>query len=63
MSLINPESSPEERPIKAIGLKKLQAICVTGHLANDWVPGAIWILAPAIGLALDLKPPKSDFYS
>ncbi|MBT7967535.1 MAG: MFS transporter [Proteobacteria bacterium] len=56
MSLINPQSSPEERPIKAIGLKKLQAICVTGHLANDWVPGAIWILAPAIGLALNLKP-------
>lgn len=27
-----------------------------GHLANDWPPSAIWILAPAIALALDLSP-------
>lgn len=39
-----------------LGLKSLQAICVTGHLSNDWLPGAVWILAPAIGLAMDLKP-------
>lgn len=27
-----------------------------GHLANDWPPRAIWILAPAIALSLDLSP-------
>ena len=27
-----------------------------GHLANDWPPCAIWILAPAIALSLDLSP-------
>ena len=27
-----------------------------GHLSNDWLPAAIWLLAPAIGLAFDLKP-------
>jgi len=27
-----------------------------GHLANDWPPSAIWILAPAIALALNLSP-------
>lgn len=27
-----------------------------GHLANDWPPSAIWILAPAIALSLDLSP-------
>lgn len=27
-----------------------------GHMANDWVPGAIWLLAPAIGLAMRLSP-------
>ena len=25
-------------------------------MANDWCPGALWLLAPAIGLALDLQP-------
>jgi len=27
-----------------------------GHLANDWAPSAIWLLAPAIALAMDLDP-------
>ena len=27
-----------------------------GHLANDWAPSAIWLLAPAIALAMDLSP-------
>lgn len=27
-----------------------------GHLCNDWPPSAIWILAPAIALSLDLSP-------
>jgi FSR family fosmidomycin resistance protein-like MFS transporter len=27
-----------------------------GHLANDWPPSSLWILAPAIALALDLSP-------
>ena len=42
--------------MKPLGLKALQAVCVTGHLSNDWLPGAVWILAPAIGIAMDLKP-------
>ena len=55
MASINPQTAtiPVSRPL---GLKALQGVCVTGHLANDWLPGAVWILAPAIGLALDLKP-------
>lgn len=27
-----------------------------GHLANDWAPSTIWIIAPAIALAMDLSP-------
>ncbi len=27
-----------------------------GHLANDWAPGALWLLAPAVALAMDLTP-------
>lgn len=27
-----------------------------GHLANDWAPSAIWLLAPAVALAMDLSP-------
>lgn len=27
-----------------------------GHLANDWAPESLWILAPAIGLGLGLSP-------
>jgi FSR family fosmidomycin resistance protein-like MFS transporter len=28
----------------------------TGHLANDWAPAAIWLLAPAIGISMGLSP-------
>ena len=41
---------------KTLGVVPLQAVCVLGHLANDWAPAAVWLLAPAIGLAFDLKP-------
>lgn len=27
-----------------------------GHLANDWAPAAIWLLAPAIAIAMGLTP-------
>ncbi len=27
-----------------------------GHLANDWAPCSIWLIAPAIGVAMDLSP-------
>ncbi|MGI9414250.1 MAG: MFS transporter [Hyphomicrobiales bacterium] len=27
-----------------------------GHMANDWAPAAIWLLAPAVALAMDLTP-------
>jgi FSR family fosmidomycin resistance protein-like MFS transporter len=27
-----------------------------GHLANDWAPSAVWLLAPAIAMAMDLTP-------
>ncbi len=27
-----------------------------GHLANDWAPAAIWLLAPAIALSMGLTP-------
>ena len=36
--------------------RKLQGLLAVGHLANDWSPAAIWLLAPAIGLAFDLQP-------
>ena len=28
----------------------------TGHLANDWAPAAVWLLAPAVAIAFDLSP-------
>ena len=34
----------------------LLGIFSLGHLANDWPPSAVWILAPAIALSLDLSP-------
>ena len=34
----------------------LQFVFLFGHMANDWCPAAIWLLIPAIGLALDLQP-------
>ncbi len=27
-----------------------------GHLANDWAPSTIWIVAPAVAVAMDLSP-------
>ena len=27
-----------------------------GHMANDWAPGAIWLIAPAVAVAMDLTP-------
>jgi len=27
-----------------------------GHLANDWAPSTIWIIAPAIAITMDLSP-------
>lgn len=27
-----------------------------GHMANDWAPSTIWIVAPAVALAMDLSP-------
>jgi FSR family fosmidomycin resistance protein-like MFS transporter len=29
---------------------------MAGHLANDWAPAAVWLLAPAIGLGMGLGP-------
>ena len=39
-------------------LKRLQSVLFFGHMANDWCPGALWILLPAIGIAFDLEPSK-----
>ena len=39
-------------------LKRLQSVLFFGHMANDWCPGALWILLPAIGIAFDLQPSK-----
>ena len=27
-----------------------------GHFANDYAPSAVWLLAPAIAIAMDLSP-------
>ena len=27
-----------------------------GHMANDWAPSTIWIVAPAVAVAMDLSP-------
>lgn len=56
MTAINPQSETQHSSQKLLGLKTLQGVCVLGHLANDWAAGAMWLLAPAIGLALGLKP-------
>ena len=34
----------------------LQFVFLFGHMANDWCPGAIWLLIPAMGLTLGLQP-------
>ena len=56
MTAINPQSETQRSSQKLLGLKTLQGVCVLGHLANDWAAGAMWLLAPAIGLALELRP-------
>tara|TARA_Y100001960_G_scaffold232459_1_gene244217 strand:+ start:4168 stop:5373 length:1206 start_codon:yes stop_codon:yes gene_type:complete len=56
MTAINPQSETQHSSQRLLGLKTLQGVCVLGHLANDWAAGAMWLLAPAIGLALGLKP-------
>jgi FSR family fosmidomycin resistance protein-like MFS transporter len=56
MTAINPQSKTRHSSDRLLGLKTLQGVCVLGHLANDWAAGAMWLLAPAIGLALELKP-------
>ena len=56
MAGINPKSQAQTRPGRLLGLKALQGVCVLGHLANDWASAAIWLLAPAIGLAFELRP-------
>jgi len=56
MTIINPESRPSDQQSRLLGSKALQGVCVLGHLSNDWASGAIWLLAPAIGLALELRP-------
>lgn len=41
------------------GKKKARYLLTTfalGHLSNDWAPASIWLLAPAIALAMDLSP-------
>ncbi len=34
----------------------LIAVFSLGHLANDWAPGAVWLLTPAIAVSLALSP-------
>ncbi len=34
----------------------LLAMFALGHMANDWAPGAMWIIAPAIAAAMGLTP-------
>lgn len=36
--------------------RRLLAWFSLGHLANDWAPSTIWIVAPAIAAAMDLSP-------
>ncbi|MGE4634868.1 MAG: MFS transporter [Arenicellales bacterium] len=49
-------ATQKHKTAKPLGLAALQGVFVFGHLSNDWLPAAIWLLAPAIGLAFDLKP-------
>ncbi len=41
---------------KPLGTGWLQGTLAIGHLTNDWAPSAVWLLAPAIGIAFDLQP-------
>ncbi|MEQ8666348.1 MAG: MFS transporter [Rhodospirillales bacterium] len=36
----------------------LLATLTVGHFANDWSVCSIWLIAPAIGIAMDLSPAK-----
>ena len=56
MTAINPQGETQDSSNKLLNLRALQGVCVLGHLANDWAAGAMWLLAPAIGLALELRP-------
>lgn len=48
---------PTSDPVLSRGDKLLYlGIFPTGHGAVDWGSGALWLLAPAIALALDLSP-------
>lgn len=38
------------------GHRGLLAWFSVGHLANDWAPSTIWIIAPAIAVTMDLSP-------
>jgi MFS family permease len=50
-------SNPSQQNLRGLAsTRNLQGILAVGHLANDWAPAAIWLLAPAIGLAFDLQP-------
>jgi len=37
-------------------MKSLLVNFPLGHLANDWAPGSIWLLAPAIAASMGLSP-------
>jgi MFS family permease len=49
--------NPSQQKLSGLAsTRKLQGLLAVGHLANDWSPASIWLLAPAIGLAFDLQP-------
>ena len=53
----NEPGSPEQGKSDAIGHNRfLLGAMFMGHLVNDWVAGAIWIIAPAIAVSLGLGP-------
>ena len=53
----NEPGSPEHGKTDAIGHNRfLLGAVFMGHLVNDWVAGAIWIIAPAIAVSLGLGP-------
>ena len=39
-----------------VTMKSLLVNIPLGHMANDWAPGALWIITPAIGASLGLSP-------
>ena len=46
----------EPKQHQATNLRSLFLWFSLGHCANDFAPGAVWILAPAIAVALNLSP-------